>query len=277
MISLATPTLRTLLAEQSLQDTLSALEGQIRREPRCLEHRLLVFDLLCLRGDWQRALSQLQLIAQLDASRVPEAFVYRELVLGEVFRAAVFAGKQHPVLFPDSPVWLSTLLDALHAADTERADALREEAFSQSTETAGQSIRETALPFAWICDSDSRLGPVLEGFLQGQYRWIPFADIRSLRCAAPQCPRDLLWLPLTVELRQAVLGESGLLHGFLPVRYPGSEQGTDATRLCRETHWENHGRTLVQGFGQKMWTTNLGDMSVYDVQLDFEDGDAHGC
>lgn len=275
MPALATaPTLRTLLSEQSLEDSLSALEGTIRRAPRCIEHRLLAFDLLCLLGDWQRALSQLQITAQLDASRVPEAFVYRELVLGEVFRAEVFAGKQRPILSPDAPAWLSGLLDALHEEDPGRADDLREEALSLVEETPGHIITETETrPFAWICDSDSRLGPVLEGFLQGQYRWIPFADIRNSTCSAPQCPRDLLWLPATVHLHQ---GET--LHGFIPARYPGSEQRTDNVRLCRETRWENCGRTVVRGFGQKMWTTDLGDAAAYDVrELCFASGDENDC
>ena len=60
---------------------------------------------------------------------------------------------------------------------------------------------------------------------------------------------------------------NGDSHGaWLFTRYSGSEHAADALRLCRETAWQDGpGETIVQAFGQKVWLTSHGDISLLDL------------
>lgn len=261
-------TLDSLIGEQDLEEGLRSVERLIRVEPGNMAHRRLRFDLLCLLGRWEKALVQLQTCARMDKAVTPEAYVYRDLVQSERFRAEVFAGRRAPVLPETTPEWLTLQLKALRLqgeGDTNAADAAREEALGQAGDVAGhfENGPEATTPggaFQWIADSDTRLGPVLEAFLQGQYRWIPFAAVTRISLTGPVNPRDFLWLPVQLEI------DSQMYSGFLPGRYPGSESGPDSIRLGRETRWEDSGRTCVRGLGQKVWMTDQGDIPLFDLR-----------
>lgn len=278
----ATPaaTLRSLLKGGSLHQGLQEVERRIRRQPDVLEHRLLCFDLLCLLGEWKRAIGQLQICARLDPERTPEAHLYKGLVQSELFRADVFAAKRRPVLPAEGCTWLDMQLRALALyaeGNLEASDTVREQALEQAEELSGQITdgREHTEKntFQWITDSDSRLGPALELFVAGQYRWMPFSAVTRLRIAVPQTPRDLVWLPVRVEVHPGPEADGTMLAGFLPVRYPGSEFEADSIRLSRETRWKTIGRTAVTGLGQKMWSTDKGDFAACDVrELNSGDG-----
>ncbi|MEA7614630.1 hypothetical protein ONO57_26310, partial [Salmonella enterica subsp. enterica serovar Anatum] len=55
-----------------------ALVGVLLLSVRVIGHSL--FQLLCVAGDWSRALHQLQLCARMEANYTQEARLYRELV-----------------------------------------------------------------------------------------------------------------------------------------------------------------------------------------------------
>lgn len=271
-------TLASLLQGKSLAQGLEEVEGRIRRQPDILQHRLLCFDLLCLLGEWQRALGQLQMCARLEPDRMPEAYLYKDLVEGELFRCDVLAGTRLPVLTPDTPAWLSKQLKALALQahnDVDGADALREEALEEAPEVGGNvdvlsaataGTVASSLVFQWISDSDTRIGPALEAYVVGQYRWIPFSAIERICLAGPQVPRDLLWLPARINFCATHTQPAQELAAYLPARYAGSEHASDSARLGQESRWETLGRTCVMGIGQKVWGTDQGDISLYDVR-----------
>lgn len=254
--------LSDLLREGDLAAALDRVEGALRRKPD-MPGRLLRLDLLCLCEDWDRALRHTESCLRCDASCLPLMALIRVLIEGERQRAAVLAGEARPALPPDAPAWTALLLDALAAqADrTAAADALREAALAQAPASAGVALTVAGeQPFTLISDSDTRLGPVLELFVDGGLLWLPFCQVEEVEVAAPASLRDLLWLPAQVSY-------GGLRrHGFLPARYPGSGRAGDALALGRETRWEDVGATGVFGLGQKVLFTPSGDLSLYDLR-----------
>src|SRR3546814_8523616 len=52
-----------------------------------------------LLGAWDRAASQLEVAAKLDATAVPMAQTYGHAIRGETIRRAVFAGETAPTIF----------------------------------------------------------------------------------------------------------------------------------------------------------------------------------
>nr|EGR8500461.1 type VI secretion system-associated protein TagK [Salmonella enterica] len=252
-------TLSALLQEYSIAEGIQMAEQQVRENPAKALCRHSLFQLLCVAGDWSRALHQLQLCARMEANYTQEARLYRELVRCEMFRHTVFQGEQRPGFLLPQPVWVESLLAALACHDdTGEVDKHRNTALEAITDTGGQW---NGGAFDWASDSDSRLGPVLELVTGGVYIWLPFSQIRSLESPQPTRLTDLLWKPVNITL------VNGDTHGaWLFTRYSGSESASDALRLCRETAWQDGpGETTVRALGQKVWLTSHGDISLLDM------------
>ncbi|MCB1777128.1 MAG: virulence protein SciE type, partial [Candidatus Competibacteraceae bacterium] len=211
-----------LLAERSLQPVLTKVQDQVRREPANPKHRIFLFQLLSILGQWERALTQLNVLEEMDAGSVPMAQTYREALRCEMLRADVFAGRRSPLIFGDPEPWIALLLEALRLTAEghhEQAAPVREQAFEGAPMTAGVIDNQS---FSWIADADSRLGPVLEAIINGRYFWIPIHRIGSVKLEAPTDLRDLVWMPALFTW-----SNGGEVVGLIPTRYPGSSDSPD--------------------------------------------------
>ena len=84
-------------AEQALKDgdpqiAIKHLQAQIRKQPADAKLRVFLFQLLCVQGDWSRALNQLTVACELDISTLPMVQTYRETIQCERLREQVFKG-----------------------------------------------------------------------------------------------------------------------------------------------------------------------------------------
>ncbi len=66
-------TLSALLQEYSIAEGIQMAEQQVRENPAKALCRHSLFQLLCVAGDWSRALHQLQLCARMEANYTQEA------------------------------------------------------------------------------------------------------------------------------------------------------------------------------------------------------------
>ena len=245
-----------------LASELKRLQGQVRAHPEDAKLRVYLFQLLAVLGDWQRALNQLQVCAQLAASAIPMAQTYREAIRCEVFRREVFAGERTPQILGEPPAWIGLQLQSLRELAQGRiaaAESMRAEAFDQAPATAGTIDGK---PFAWIADADPRLGPVCEAIIDGKYYWVPFERVAGIKVEAPTDLRDIVWA--CAEIRLATGAPQVAL---VPARYPGTESADDdAVRLGRMTTWRELGPETFAGLGQRMWTTDNGEVPLLDVR-----------
>lgn len=241
---------------------LKRLEAEVRASPGDPRLRTYLFQLLALRGDWERAISQLQVTAQLTPIALPMAQTYREAVRAEVFRAEVFAGRKQPSFLGKPPDWAGLLLESLKLlgeGHVAKAEAMRSEALEAAPASAGK-IGDSA--FEWIADADSRIGPVCEAIVDGKYVWVPFENLAGIEVEAPTDLRDLVWA--AAHLRFVNGGDTVAL---IPSRYPGSEASDDAAiRMARKTVWREVGNETYIGSGQRMWTTDAGDYPMLDAR-----------
>ncbi len=253
-------TLTTQL-QQDLQALLDTTMAQVRKEPARPDLRVLLFQIFCINGTWERALNQLATAAQLDKSTEEMARAYREVIRCEVFRGMVFSGQKTPLFAGEPEQWLARLAEALRLnalAQPAEAAALRADAFDAAPAIAGTLDGQA---FAWIADADPRIGPVLEAVLNGKYYWIPFHRLALIEFEAPTDLRDLVWLP--AKLTFSTGGEQV---AFVPTRYPGSESAEDVIRLARRTEWLDLGADTWAGLGQRMLATDQGEFSLLDVR-----------
>lgn len=256
-----------LIAAGDPQGALELLQKQVRQKAADATLRVFLFQLLCVLGQWERALTQLKVCGELDALTLPMVNTYREAVQCERVREAVFEGKTTPIAFGEPQAWVAWLVEALQAdarGDAAGAARLRGEAFAAAPATAGTL---DGTPFEWIADADSRLGPVLEAVVNGRYCWVPYASLRRVVIEAPVDLRDLVWAPARFELHNG--GETVAL---LPARYPFSgAQGSAALQMSRRTEWQELSADQYAGLGQRLITTNgveRGLLEVREIALD---------
>jgi type VI secretion system protein ImpE len=245
-----------------IDDALSQLQQEVRRRPADVRLRVFLFQLLCVRGEWNRALTQLNVAGELDAGTLLMAQTYREALRCEVYRTQVFAGARMPLALGEPDAWFAPLLQSLSIAaggHPEEAARMRQQAFDAAPASAG-SLNGT--PFEWIADGDARLGPCLELIISGRYYWVPFQRIRTLEIEAPTDLRDFVWAPA-----QITWSNGGDAVALIPTRYPGSETAEDpALRLSRRTEWQQQSEQAYFGLGQRAFITDTEEVALLDVR-----------
>jgi type VI secretion system protein ImpE len=256
-----------MIAEEALkaadvEKSLAGLQDDVRRAPADAKKRVFLFQLLTVLGRWDRALAQLDVIGELDASALPMVFTYRDAVRCEPLREKVFAGQTSPLVFGDPQRWVALMVEALRLeAQHAYAEAwlLRDEAFAAAPATAGHLNAE---PFDWIADADPRLGPMLEVVLEGRYCWVPWMHVSALRLSEPEDLRDLVWMP-----GEFTWSHGGTAVGLIPTRYVGSAAAADdRIRLARRTEWQEPSPGSYSGLGQRMFATDRGEYPLLEVR-----------
>lgn len=236
---------------------LEALQAAVRAAPADPKLRVFLFQLLCVMGQWERAATQLDLVAEMDAKAVLMKQTYGDAVQCELLRARVFAGEKAPMVFGYPEQWLALMIEAL--LNPAHAQALRARALEQAPASAG-SVDGVA--FEWIADADSRLGPVLEAVIKNRYYWLPFQHLTRIDIEPPEDLRDCVWTPAHL-----MFTNGGETLALIPTRYAGTELQDDGLlRLARKTDWLETQPGVFCGSGQRVLATDTGDYALMDVR-----------
>ncbi len=266
---------RELLRQGDVEGSLKALFAEVRDQPEQPKHRIFLFQLLCVTGQWDRALTQLNVARDLDPEAAIMAQAFQDILQCEAFRSEVFAGKRLPIVFGEPDPWLAGLIDALRLDaenHPEQAAEQRRQAFETAPTTSGTILprRKTSeldddtpaepAPFDWLADGDTRLGPVFEVITNGRYYWVPIHRVAEIVIDDPTDLRDLVWTP--AHFRWANGGEGV---GVIPTRYVGSESQSDDLRMARKTTWQETGEDMFVGLGQRVLMTDVGEHAIMDI------------
>ena len=265
-----------LLREGKLDEALAALQQEVRAKPADAKLRIFLFQLLAVQGQWERALTQLNVSGEIDAGALAMVQTYREAIRCELLRAEIFAGTRSPLIFGQPDEWLALLMESLRLTADGKHDAaggLRDKALEAAPATNGTMVtshatqpdapaqqQETA--FEWLADADSRLGPVMEAIVNGRYYWVPLHRVKRIVVDPPEDLRDVVWMPA-----HFVWSNGGDTVALLPTRYPGSEASADPLiRLARKTDWTEAAPGVFLGQGQRMLAADSGEFSLMDVR-----------
>ena len=247
---------------------LKALTDEIKAKPADSKLRVFMAQLLCVLGQWERAHTQLNVVADMDPSAGPMREMVGHALRCELLRAAVFEGRRAPMVFGQPDEWLALLIESLLQSKDDAAQAahLAERAFEAAPAMRGQFNGQ---PFEWIADADSRLGPVLEAMVNGRYYWVPFSHLSQLRLEEPVDLRDKVWVPAQLQFRNG--GETVAL---VPTRYADTDLAVAELALARRTEWREPRPGFFTGQGQRLLTTEAGDLALLDLrEITFADGE----
>jgi type VI secretion system protein ImpE len=250
------------LQGENLEEELSRLEDRIRSDPANAKHRIYLFQLLAILGRWDRALNQLNVLAELDTSAMAMVGTYRAAIQCEALRTEIFAGEKSPVIFGQPEKWTALLIESLRLTADEKygqAEELRAQAFEVAPATSGTISGDS---FEWIADADSRLGPILEVIINGRYAWVPFHRVSQIDIEEPADLRDMVWMPA-----HFTWANGGELVGLIPTRYAGTDASEDGQlMLSRKTEWIEASAETFLGSGQRMFATDAGEYAVMDIR-----------
>lgn len=250
------------LKDGDVARALKLLTEQVRSQPQDAKLRVFLFQLLCVLGQWDRALNQLNVSLELDAGTLPMVQTYREAIACETLRLQVFAGHKAPMLFGEPQTWIALLIEALlreGRGDAAAARQLREQALEQAPTSAGQIDGQA---FAWIADADSRLGPTIEAVINGRYYWLPWNRLSKVDIDPPQDLRDQVWMPAHFEFTNG-----GEVVGLIPTRYPDTDLAAgDMLALSRRTDWREKEPGVFVGLGQRLIATDGGEFALMDMR-----------
>lgn len=257
------------LSSRSLSEQLDQARADVRARPDDVEARHRLWQWMAIHGDWQRAWEQSGITLKLLGDAPSSIALHREAIQAEMTRQDVFSGARPMTLAPDAPAWLHVMADAMSrgaAGDTARAQSLRAQALDAAAPSAGHVQGEQdSVAFEWLCDGDSRLGPVCELFVGGHYRWLPFEAVASWRQARPGGLTELLWSTTVLSLR-----DGSSLTALMPVRYPSMNkreiERDDAVRFGRRTTWHDLGDDQYFGIGQRMMLSDTAEHAMLDMR-----------
>jgi type VI secretion system protein ImpE len=195
---------RDLLQAGKLDEAIDALSAELRDNPTDAHRRTFLFELLCFAGKYDRAEKQLDVVGQGTKEAEMGALLYHSALHAERMRQQMFEARSFPLTAPPKPV----------------------------------SGTLNGTPFASLTDADPRIGARLELFAAGQYTWIPFEQIESVRMLPPKRLRDLLWAPAIVRTAESFRGME-LGEVIVPAIAPLTWRHADGSvRLGRVTQWE---------------------------------------
>jgi type VI secretion system protein ImpE len=233
-----------LIEAGQVRQAIESLAGHLRNAPTDVAARTSLFETLVIAGELDRAEKHLNLLAGASEQAKIGAILY---------------------------------FSAIHA-ERERHAMYKNQTFPRTTVSSRVSGKLNGKPFSEIRDADNDLGARLEVFGAGQYMWIPFEYIASIRIEEPKRLRDILWTPAFIrtgaKFRGAELGEV-----LLPAIYPFSFTFPDeSVWLGRQTLWvEDEGSSYP--LGQKILIADGEEvplLSIRTLEIDQpEDGETN--
>ncbi|MDQ6684377.1 MAG: tetratricopeptide repeat protein, partial [Pseudomonadota bacterium] len=92
---------------------LAPLTAAVKAAPAQAQPRIFLAQLLCVLGQWERAHTQLNVVADLDDLAGPMREMVGHALRCEKIRAAVFEGRRSPMVFGEPESWLASLIESL--------------------------------------------------------------------------------------------------------------------------------------------------------------------
>lgn len=258
------------LREGAIDGAVAELAERVRRTPTSLEVRYSLTTLFAMRGEFERAQEQLDVIGAQDVATLPGVRLYQSLLSAELERQNVWDGIGVPEVVGGSAAarLRATLPGALGEGDLDAIAATLTEL----------EQREPAVPamlngrrVSRLRDSDDFLGPVLEVFANGHYQWLPFGDLRSVRLDAPTTLFDLLWARARVTNRSDA---TMIVH--VPVLYAETHTSEDGlVRAGHKSEWIAIGELGYRGRGGRVFFSDDEQIGLLETR-GFELEEAEG-
>lgn len=239
-----------------LADAIAAQLADVKAHPADHGRRLFLFELASFAGDWDRARRQIDAVKYDNAEQDATVQAYRGLLDAEDHRTRVFRDAVMPEFLIPPPDWVYPRLEAVAALKAGKpAEAME---LIEKSDAAAPTVSGVlnGTPVEGLRDCDDVFGPVIEVMARGGYYWVPMIQVESLAANPPRFPRDLIWFPAKLVMKDGPAGDV-----FLATRYPGTTAaGDEGLKLARATDWNEVAAGPARGVGMRLWL--VGEESI---------------
>jgi type VI secretion system protein ImpE len=233
---------------------------ELRNAPEDIDKRILFTELLCARGEYDRADRQLEAVLSLEPAALLSVTQWRHLLRAATCRRDVFDGVAVPTPAGDSMHAVRPLLQLLLALREERLAEAAAMVESRELERPRCPGRINGRPVDDMRDASDPFNGIIELLAtNGSYFWVDQRQVISLHFERPQRPLEVLWRPAEIVMAN---GSTGRV--FMPATYP-VETDDDEILLGRRTDWIDSGG-VVRGVGQRIWLAGDEAVSVDEMQ-----------
>jgi len=239
-----------------LREAIDEQTKVVKGDPADQGKRLFLFELLSFAGDLERARRQIEAVSYSEVELETAVMEYRRIMDSEEARRRFFRDGVAPQLFAEAPEHVHLRIEAVNRLREDRAAEAATLLEQAAAMTPGVQGKLNDKPFESLRDGDDLFASVLEVMARGAYYWVPLDQIETVTMNPPRFPRDLLWIPARLEMKDNAAGNV-----FLPALYPAShEHADDQVKLGRMTDWVEAENQPVRGVGLR--TFLVGDDSV---------------
>jgi type VI secretion system protein ImpE len=255
-------TAKELLDAGDLGAAIDEVTRGVKSNPTDMQQRVLLFELLCFAGEWDRAKRQLDVVGEQSATATIGVMAYHNNIKAEQDREALFSRGLQPHFLSEPPAYVDLHLDAINRLREDNVDEAREVLDRAEEERPAMSGTLNGAPFLDFRDYDDVVGPVLELIVQDKYTWVPLEHVRQVDISPPKHLRDLLWATTRLETTDGTIGEAFLLN-----LYAGSSKHPDdQVKLGRMTEWKKASESLYLGAGLRLFLVDDHDTAMLQVK-----------
>ena len=230
-----------LLKSGKLKDAVDAATASVKSNPKDLEARWLLAELLILSGQFDRADAQFDTMMTLEPRAAVAATPIRQLLRAEAARRQFFDEGRVPELLDGAGPQVRERLQAFvllregRAAEAgaicEQAERARPALPGRITLTSGGRDAGEERSFTDIRDLDDITAEVFEVLTRtGKYYWVEMGRVELIEFMPPERPLDLVWRPARMVVKDAFDAQ---VH--LPAVYGTLKGADDASRLGQRT------------------------------------------
>lgn len=253
---------KSLIRSGKLREAREYLAQVVRKKPGDVAARTLLFQVLILHGEWEKAERHCDMISAQDEKAFFGVGVFKNLLQAEKERDAAIALSRRPAFLPEAPKYFEkydAALRKLADGETEEAARLFDDIEAERPVIEGTLNGER---FSGFRDTDACFVGFLEIMAHDRYVWIPFEAIRELIVTEPESLFDLIWVPGRITLWDGMT-----INAFLPVCYPGSGNAEDdRIKMGRLTDWAPLGHGLHRAAGQHVYEIGGKDVSLLEIR-----------
>ena len=260
-----------LFNQGKLTEAIEMTNGEVANHPRDLRLRLVLVQLVCFTGNWERVEKIAKQLDALDANHDHAALTnfLNQLSIGEIQRKAVWSDGMVPD-FVQPPDEVTKKLLWANGCLRSGEKGQYEEALGWVLENAPRvSVTINDQKYEAFRDLDDQTCIVFEAHtIQGNYLWIPHHLIKTINVSKPTRPVDHLWSKARIKLT-----DDSDLGVYLPGLYVHTfDDGVeDSLKMGRETLWKDVDG-IEAGFGRRIFGAGDDEFTVFDFEnAEFEE------
>lgn len=260
-----------LFNQGKLTEAIDMTNGEVANNPSDLRLRLVLVQLVCFTGNWERVEKIAKQLETLDTNQDHIALTnfVNQLSIGEIQRKAVWTDGMVPD-FVQPPDEVTKKLLWAGSCIRSGEPAQYQDALGWVLENAPRvSVTINDQTYEGFRDLDDQSCTIFEAHtIQGNYLWIPHHLVKTINVSKPTRPVDHLWSKARISLT-----DDTDLGVYLPGLYyhtfgAGAE---DSLRMGRETIWNERDGVEI-GMGRRIFGAGDEEFTYFDFEnISFEE------